>query len=243
MAIEIGVPTGESIEDYGVKLRLNKLLEMYKPNYGDKILDLGCGFGTYTKFFKDLGYSVIGTDVTSEYLKKAKIEHNEIDFLRMTAMRLAFKDNSFDIIYLIEMLEHVPDDEEVLKEAYRILRPGGAMMITVPNKLFPFETHSIKIGKRIIEPPIPFFSWLPQQLRKFFERARIYHTAGIYKLLSKRKFTIITINYIPPVFEGQFFRRSRIAKHFRAASELIFSFRFIKKFSMSIIILAKRRVK
>ena len=57
--------------------------------------------------------------------------------------RTPFASACFDLVLLNEVLEHVPDDAAALREAFRLLRPGGALIVFAPNRLFPFETHGV----------------------------------------------------------------------------------------------------
>jgi ubiquinone/menaquinone biosynthesis C-methylase UbiE len=95
----------------------------------------------------------------------------------MSAEDLKFRENIFDTVLMIEVLEHIPDDMKALKEAYRVLKPGGKLIITAPNKLFPFETHGFRIGQRAYGTKglgFPVLPFLPEQLRRNIANARVY---------------------------------------------------------------------
>jgi ubiquinone/menaquinone biosynthesis C-methylase UbiE len=101
-------------------------------------------------------------------LKRAQEDDHGADLVLMSAEHLAFKDDLFDIVLLIEVLEHVKDDRKALEEIHRVLKPGGLAILTAPNKLFPFETHGISIGPRIIGTRglgFPLLPYLPTPLR------------------------------------------------------------------------------
>jgi len=232
-----GEPTGVLENEYGVIKRFEKL-SIYL-NQAKYILDFGCGYGAYTKLLKQYGAVVVGVDLSQEYIFKAKHLHPELFFLKASGETLPFKNESFEIVCLIEVLEHVQNENSVLEEINRILTPGGRLLITVPNKFFPFETHSIKIGEKILEPPIPFFSWLPDCLRKPFERARIYNPKKIISLLRKHRFRVVTVDFIPPLFEGVFENIPGI-KTLRNVADKIFNLPLIKLFSMSILAVAQK---
>ena len=57
-------------------------------------------------------------------------------------------DAHFDVVSTIEVLEHVRDVDMAMSEIVRVLKPGGALLVSVPNRYFPFETHLVKFGRR-----------------------------------------------------------------------------------------------
>src|SRR5439155_1624396 len=89
--------------------------------------------------------------------------------------RLPFADGAFDVILLHEVLEHVTDDQATLREANRVLRPGGRVVIFCPNRLYPFETHGIFLGKRYIFGNMPVVNYMPDAVRnRLVPHARAY---------------------------------------------------------------------
>jgi ubiquinone/menaquinone biosynthesis C-methylase UbiE len=108
---------------------INKLLE---PSNGDLVLDAGCGLGYNCESLSKLGVKVLGTDIDKEVLSVAKKLYPYIDFIASDSARSAFKECSFDKIVCSEVLEHVNDDSSVLEDLYKILKPGGQVLITVP---------------------------------------------------------------------------------------------------------------
>ncbi|HZI51401.1 MAG TPA: class I SAM-dependent methyltransferase [Terriglobia bacterium] len=95
---------------------------------GQRILDLGCGYGAYSLALLKEGRSCVGCDVNLQYLKKAAASG-----LPAVAAEgaLPFSDKSFDTVLLFEVIEHVPPIEAILKEAFRVARKN--VLVTVPN--------------------------------------------------------------------------------------------------------------
>lgn len=241
-SIDRGVPTGETFEDYGVKKRVKRIKGVWKNNQGF-ILDLGCGYGAYTKVFAEDAILAVGLDVERNFLKRAKEKNSgdNIEFILASGDFLPFTDEAFNSVFLIETLEHVLDDEKVLREVHRVLCYNGEVIITVPNKLFPFETHSIRLGLKVIEPPIPFFSWFPNRIRRKHERARVYAPNSLAKSLMKH-FAIRQINYIPPLLEGPPFPKDGYwLTVIRNMVEKLFSKTPFKYLSMSILVVAQKK--
>jgi ubiquinone/menaquinone biosynthesis C-methylase UbiE len=109
--------------------------------------------------------------------------------------RMPFEGASFDAAVSIETLEHVTDEARTLDEIHRVLRPGGVLVLSVPNKWWVFETH----GARLPLLPwnrVPFFSWLPGPLHRRWARARIYTRGGIETLLRRHGFVIESSRYL-----------------------------------------------
>lgn len=113
---------------------------------GDRVLDLGCGFGRHAFESLRRGARVVACDFSLAELKDVTgmfqaIEEEEAATLPATswgaaangdATRLPFADESFDRIIASEVLEHIPDDASAFGELARVLKPGGTLAVTVP---------------------------------------------------------------------------------------------------------------
>ena len=120
----------------------------FKPGKGDLILDAGCGEGRHTFALARLGCRVIGLDcdhtpvAKAQYvirvLRKQGEKIGPVLFTQADNLVLPFKDHTFDKILCAEVMEHIHDDRRVVSEFYRVLKPGGAMAVTVPT---PFTEH------------------------------------------------------------------------------------------------------
>ena len=97
-----------------------------------RLLDVGCGDGVYLNRMRQRGWKVEGIDFDQKAVKNAKIRFG----LELRCGDLAeakFPDNSFDAITMSHVIEHVPNPVEFLKEARRVLKPGGRVVILTPN--------------------------------------------------------------------------------------------------------------
>jgi SAM-dependent methyltransferase len=113
---------------------------------GDRLLDLGCGFGRHAYQAARLGAEVVGFDAGADEVRKVQdtfgamsvagelsAEMARVGAVRGDALRLPFGDGSFDRVIASEVLEHIPDDRTAMSELSRVLRPGGSMAVTVPR--------------------------------------------------------------------------------------------------------------
>jgi ubiquinone/menaquinone biosynthesis C-methylase UbiE len=113
---------------------------------GEKILDAGCGNGGISIAFASAGAEVTGVEVEEELynisIQHAKLHDLRVNFLLYDGGRLPLQDNSFDAAVSTSVLEHTSDPVLYLEEILRVLRPGGSLYLTFPNKLWPKETHT-----------------------------------------------------------------------------------------------------
>ena len=96
-----------------------------------KVLEVGCGTGNVSSFLEQKGYSVTGCEF---YTEAIKLSWPGFMIVQGNANNLPFTDKSFDIVGLFDVIEHFQDDLAPLKEACRVLREGGIIVITVPAR-------------------------------------------------------------------------------------------------------------
>lgn len=126
-----GAPTAISGWEYGVRRRLETLQSLTSLD-GKTILDIGCGFGAYGFAAKKYGAKIsVGVDINRKYLKKSALGL----VVLADAHALPFRDSCFDVVLMVEVLEHLSYEIEALREARRVVKKGGLLLITVPNKL------------------------------------------------------------------------------------------------------------
>ncbi len=182
-----------------VKRRHRRTLKKSAPA-GKMVLDFGCGNGAQTLEFARDQCRIIAFDVDladlqafSRQLRSANV--SSILPVQYGGGSLPVADASVDIVLCYEVIEHVPDEEKALSEIHRVLKPGGELIISVPNKAWIFETH----GARLPVLPwnrVPFFSWLPKSIHQRFANARIYRRSEIIALLQRNSLKPQSSEYI-----------------------------------------------
>jgi len=108
-----------------------------------KILDVGCGTGETTKFLSRFG-EVTGVDTATQAVEFCK-KRGLLDIKRGDAEHLPFKEGSFDLVTMLDLLEHIGNDSQALKEAYRVLKSGGTLLLTVPAHPLLWSEHDIAL--------------------------------------------------------------------------------------------------
>lgn len=98
------------------------------------VLDIGCSSGDYLAYLRSLGWEVYGVELDEGAARYAR-EHFGIDVRAGSAEHTLneFPDRSFDVVTMWHVLEHLFDPSLVLAEVHRILRPGGILMLEMPN--------------------------------------------------------------------------------------------------------------
>jgi SAM-dependent methyltransferase len=160
-------------------------LEMIVRAAGDRIkgciLENGCGVGMYVEHLSSFGGTVIGLEFDFERASEAG--KNSPHIVNAAGESLPLPPSTFDLILSHEVLEHVQDDRLAVCEMIRILKPGGRVVLFVPNRGYPFETHGIyRKGKYYFGNKL-FVNYLPRPLRdKLAPHVRVYSKTDLQKL-------------------------------------------------------------
>lgn len=106
-----------------------------RPKQGEKAIDLGCGTGSYTYWLSDLGLSVVGVDVSRKMLGVARRKQcNVVTFVQADLLGLPFDNNTFDLAICNIVLEFIQDPAAALREGFRVLKPGGRLVVGCINR-------------------------------------------------------------------------------------------------------------
>lgn len=147
-----------------VQTYLNHLQE-YLPKVSRlKILDLGCGAGGVCVSLANRNNRVVGLDLDKKLinLTKINVEDSEDGFpnyggvseIRASGTSIPFKDETFDLIVCNDVIEHLDEQKELISEIYRVLKEGGYLYLTTPNKRYPVESHTGIFGITLLPKPL-----------------------------------------------------------------------------------------
>ncbi len=123
---------------------VQNLIGRYAGSSPLKILDAGAGTGALMSSLADLG-EVWGCDTSSEALAFCRQRGLE-NLVECSVERLDFPDNAFDVLTSCDVIEHVEDDDQALREFHRVLRPGGIAVLTVPALQWLWSPHDEVLG-------------------------------------------------------------------------------------------------
>jgi len=98
-----------------------------------RVLDVACGSGTVGVWLQKRGFEVVGLDISEAALNLAKRKGLSNVILQDVERRLPFKKETFDYVFCGDILEHLFSPARLIEEVWRVLVPGGSLIISVPN--------------------------------------------------------------------------------------------------------------
>ena len=128
--------------DMAFKKRVQTVFDWVEPSDDKVILDVPCGQGFYLNMLRHVSRCrLAGVEKHWRVLKKAQQNVGALPGIALhnaDIRALPYADRTFDAVIMSEILEHLDDDAVALAEAYRVLKPGGVVAITVPHANYPF---------------------------------------------------------------------------------------------------------
>lgn len=191
---------------------INKIgdLEILK---GKRVLEVGCGVGDFSIYLSNYAFEVIGIDFSAEAIRigneKIKCNNSKAILKQMDAQNLLFNADEFDIIISCECLEHLPDPKSALNEMYRVLKPGGNIILTTEN--YSNAMAYLVLYNRLINRPYDSGSGV-QPIENFFvfwKVKKMFKDAGFSKIRTSGSHHIFLLlpGFSPHTFVVNEFKR------------------------------------
>lgn len=145
---------------------------------GSFVLEVGCGEGYGTFLLTKEGFDVIGLDINEETINEAskKYQSKNCRFVCYDGKRIPFDDETFDVVISFQVIEHIHDDLGFVKEIHRVLKKGGKLFLTTPNRLYRLKPNEKPRNPFHIREYAPLD--LQELLKKVFSDAEILGIRG-----------------------------------------------------------------
>lgn len=217
LAAQRGVPS--LVWRAGQQRRFEMILRWGMPagkTHVQRILEEGCGTGTYVAALLPFADEVCGIDVEPEYLRKAVETVPSAQLQLAVTEALPYADNTFDLILNHEVIEHVQDDRATAREMVRVLKPGGRAVIFAPNRLYPFETHGHYWNGVYHFGNTPLINYLPDVVRsRLAPHVRAYTAEGLRSLFLGLPVRVVKHTQIYPGYDNLVNRRPALGRVLR----------------------------
>jgi SAM-dependent methyltransferase len=183
-----------------------------------RVLDDGCGVGEYLTRLAAAARASHGVELEADRAVQAARRSPRSSVLRAAGEFLPYASASFDLVLSHEVLEHVADDRAAAAAILRVLRPGGRLILFVPNRGYPFETHGIYWRGRYRFGNIPLVNYLPRRWRdRLAPHVRAYGTRDLARVWEGLPAKVVHRGMVFGAYDNIIARRPRLGRALRAA--------------------------
>lgn len=154
------------------------MFETIRPHCHGNLLEIGSGIGNISRFFIQSGYSLTLSDTDEHYIEQLKNTFPGTNTLSIDLAHVDFPTKyiqlfqAFDTVILLNVLEHIEDEQEAIENCRHLLKPGGSLVVLVPAYSF-------------------LFSKMDRELHHY----RRYTSKKLFNLVSKKKFNVRKVFY------------------------------------------------
>lgn len=204
----------------GQERRMKMIHQAAAERLQGRILEDGCGVGSYlVRLAKDAELAA-GLEVEWERCLDARQLGGDV--LCGVGETLPLPSAHFDLVLSHEVLEHVVDDCEAVKEIVRVLRPGGRLVLFVPNRGYPFETHGVfRKGKYYFGNKL-FVNYLPRVWRdKLAPHVNVYTRRDLARLFEGLPVKVVERTTIFGAYDNIIARMPAVGKTLRAMLQFL----------------------
>lgn len=195
----------------GQERRLAMILAAAGERARGRVLDNGCGVGEYLARLTQTARHAHGVEFDFGRAQAARDRSKPADVICAQAESLPYEPNSFDLVLSHEVLEHVEDDRAAAREIVRVLKNGGRLLLFIPNRGYPFETHGFYWRGRYVFGNIPLINYLPGALRsRLAPHVRAYRRADVAALFAGLPVRLISSSVIFGAYDNVIARWPRL---------------------------------
>lgn len=204
----------------GQQRRLEAIARAAGRRLTGRVLENGCGVGMYVEHMLPYGGQVTGLEYDFERARQAG--RRSANILNAASEALPFPAATFDLVLSHEVLEHVADDAQAIREMVRVVKPDGRIVVFVPNRGYPFETHGVYWKGSYHFGNIPLVNYLPRTWRdRLAPHVRVYSERELARLFSGLPVRVVTRTVIFGAYDNLITRFGVFGKLLRAGLQLL----------------------
>jgi SAM-dependent methyltransferase len=194
----------------------------------------------YTQAFGRYSEQVFGTEL--EHARAAQARQRATGVVQAVGEGLPFRSNTFDLVFSNEVIEHVSDDRQSVREMVRVTRPGGHVLAFCPNRLWPFETHGIYWRGTYSFGNKPLVNYLPDRLRnRLAPHVRAYNRRALLSLFEGLPVRIAHYQTVYPGYDNVVRRLPRFGPLIRSLSYRLENWPISGRFGLSHYLIAQKQ--
>jgi len=183
------IASAEIASDNPIHQRLLSAYQFAKPYVKGDLLELGCGEGRGVELLAPLAKSYLGVDKIQHVIDLLNRQFPNYSFIRDSFPPFSFEDNEFDSIVTFQVIEHIKEDEEFIKEIHRVLKPGGSALITTPNIKMTLSRNPWHVREYTADQLIALCG-------KYFSKVEMKGVAGNEKVMKYHERNRMSVNKI-----------------------------------------------